>query len=137
MVTQSIYCLQKVLVVDVNLGLDHHVKDDLPIIEDDYETIWIEINSHKSKNLLCCCLYGHPPSDITNFNNHVSSILQKVQKENISLLIIGDFNINLVNYDSHPETNDFINLMVSHYLLPHIFHPTRVTDHSATIIDNI
>ena len=74
---------------------------------------------------------------ITNFNNHVSSILQKVQKENKSLLIMGDFNINLVNYDSHPETNDFINLMVSHYLLLHILHPTRVTDHSATIIDNI
>ena len=27
--------------------------------------------------------------------------------------------------------------MVSNYLLPHILHPTRVTDHSATIIDNI
>ena len=50
---------------------------------------------------------------------------------------MADFNINLVNYDLHPETNDFINLMVSHYLLPHILHPTRVTDHSATIIDNI
>ena len=45
--------------------------------------------------------------------------------------------INLLKYESHPETNDFINLMVSHYLLPHILHPTRVTDHSATIIDNI
>ena len=27
--------------------------------------------------------------------------------------------------------------MVSHYLLPHILHPTRVTDHSSTVIDNI
>ena len=27
--------------------------------------------------------------------------------------------------------------LVSHYLLPHILQPTRVTDHSATIIDNI
>ena len=27
--------------------------------------------------------------------------------------------------------------MMTHYLLPHILHPTRVTDHSATIIDNI
>ena len=27
--------------------------------------------------------------------------------------------------------------MVSHYVLPHILQPTRVTDHSATIIDNI
>ena len=50
---------------------------------------------------------------------------------------MGDFNINLLNYDSHSETNDFINIMVSHHLLPHILHPTRVTDHSATIINNI
>ena len=50
---------------------------------------------------------------------------------------MGDFNINLLNYDSHSETNDFINLMISHYFLPHMLHPTRVTDHSATIIDNI
>ena len=29
---------------------------------------------------------------------------------------MSDFNISLVNYDSHPETNDFIiNLVVSHY----------------------
>ena len=27
--------------------------------------------------------------------------------------------------------------MVSHYLLPYILHPTRVTDHSFTVIDNI
>ena len=50
---------------------------------------------------------------------------------------MGDFNVNLLNYESHNETNDFINTMVSHYLLPHILHPTRVTDHSATVIDNI
>ena len=34
------------------------------------------------------------------------------------------------------ETNDFLNCMVSHYLLPYILHSTRVTDHSATVIDN-
>ena len=126
-------------VLYINSMLNHHMKDDLSVIEDDYETIWIEINNHKSKKLLCCCLYRHPSNDITNFNNHISSILQKVQKDNKSLLIMGDFNIisNLVNYDSHPETNDFINLMVSHYLLPHILHPTRVTDHSTIITDNI
>ena len=48
-----------------------------------------------------------------------------------------DFNVNLFNYESHGETNEFINTVVSHYLLPHILHPTRVTDHSATVIDNI
>ena len=45
---------------------------------------------------------------------------------------MGDFNVNLL----HSHTNDFMNTMISHYLFPHILHPTRVTDHSATVIDN-
>ena len=50
---------------------------------------------------------------------------------------MGDFNINLLNYESHSDTNECLNNMISHYLLPYIFHPTRVTDHFATVIDNI
>ena len=48
-----------------------------------------------------------------------------------------DFNVNLLSYDGHTDTNHFINSMVSHYLLPYILHPTRVTDHSSTVIDHI
>ena len=50
---------------------------------------------------------------------------------------MGDFDINLLNYNSHSETDDFIHFMISHYFLPHRLRPTRVTDHSTTIIDNI
>ena len=121
----------------VNSQLDHHVRNDLSALEEEYETLWVEINNHKAKNFLCCCLYRHPSSDLSSFINYLTSTLQKVQKENKVLFIMGDFNINLFNYDSHTETNDFLNLMISHYLLPHILHPTRVTNHSATIIDNI
>ena len=121
----------------VNSQLDHHVRNDLSALEEEYETLWVEINNHKAKNFLCCCLYRHPSSDLSSFINYLTSTLQKVQKENKVLFIMGDYNINLFNYDSHTETNDFLNLMISHYLLPHILHPTRVTDHSATIIDNI
>ena len=48
-----------------------------------------------------------------------------------------DFNIDLLQYDSHNPTNDFINSLISHYFLPYIHQPTRATDHSATIIDNV
>ena len=50
---------------------------------------------------------------------------------------MGDFNINLLNYQSRNDTNEFINSMVSHHMLPQILQPTRVTDHSATVTDNI
>ena len=51
--------------------------------------------------------------------------------------IIGDVNINLLGCEHHTDTNNSVNSMVSHYLLPFILHATRVTDHSATVIDNI
>ena len=49
--------------------------------------------------------------------------------------LLGDINIDLLHYDSHKYTNDF-NSMISHSFLPYILQLTRVTDHSAIIIDN-
>ena len=63
--------------------------------------------------------------------------MTKITKENKLIFCMGDFNVNLLNYNTHNYTNEFMNNMISHYLLPHILHPTRVTDHSATVIDNI
>ena len=71
------------------------------------------------------------------FNDHIDQIMQKISNKNKLLFLMGDFNVNLLNYESHIDTNDFINTMISHYLLPHILHPTRVTNHSETVIDNI
>ena len=36
-------------VLYVNSRLDHHVRDDLSVKEDDYETIWIKKNNHLQK----------------------------------------------------------------------------------------
>ena len=45
--------------------------------------------------------------------------------------------MDLLQYESHNSINDFLNSMVSHSFLPYILQPTRVTDHSATVINNI
>ena len=50
---------------------------------------------------------------------------------------MGDFNINLLTCESHPETNEFILMLNSFFLLPYILQPTRITERSATLIDNI
>ena len=44
---------------------------------------------------------------------------------------MGDFNIDLLQYQSHSNTNGFLNSF-----LPYILQPARVTDHSSTVIDN-
>ena len=50
---------------------------------------------------------------------------------------MGDFNIDLLKYDSDVSTSDFYDILSSHGYRPLIMQPTRVTSHSATLIDNI
>ena len=69
--------------------------------------------------------------------NFTDNILQKVNKEWKSVFLMGDLNLNLLNYEIHSDTNDFVNSVISYSLLPYILHPTWVTEHSATVIDNI
>ena len=117
--------------------MDYIVRADLNALENEFETIWVEIKNKKSQNVLCCCAYRRPNTEVEKFNDYIDKVMQKISKENKLIFCMGDFNVNLLNYNLHSHTNDFINTMISHYLLPHILHPTRVTDHSATVIDNI
>ena len=43
----------------------------------------------------------------------------------------------ILMYDKHAVTNEFIDSLSFYMYLPYILHPTSVTGHSQTIIDNI
>ena len=48
-----------------------------------------------------------------------------------------DFNIDLLKYDLHGDSFDFLDAMYASFLLPYINTPSKVTPHSKTLIDNI
>ena len=50
-------------------------------------------------------------------------------------LFVGDFNIDLLQCEDL-NTNRFLNTLMTASLVPTIIHPTRITNHSATLIDN-
>ena len=50
---------------------------------------------------------------------------------------MGDFNMNLLQTESHEKIGDFYNIWTSHLFVPHITLPTRITSKSKTLIDNI
>ena len=60
------------------------------------------------------------------------NVIEKINRENKYCILMGDFNINLLNFESHPATE--MSLILER---PQILQPTRITDHSATLIDNI
>ena len=64
-------------------------------------------------------------------------LLYRPKLINKKVFIMGDFNINLLNFESHVPTNDFVNTFFSYNFLPCINHPTRISHNSSTIIDNI
>ena len=84
------------------------------------------------------CIYKHPNMDIREFcHTFLSQLLDKISLENKKVMLLGDFNINLLNCDSDKQTLDFLEEMVANSLLPKITSPTRITPRSKTLIDNI
>ena len=65
------------------------------------------------------------------------NLVDKLSKENKTVFQLGDFNINLLNYDQDTSTNEFLDSLSSHLFLPHILQPTRVGSNSKTLIDNV
>ena len=61
--------------------------------------------------------------------------MNKLLREKKDILIMGDLNINLLNYNDKDTT--FLDTMFSNSFSPFITLPTRVGNTSETLIDNI
>ena len=60
------------------------------------------------------------------FNNYLNQILEKVPIEQQQIFALGDFNINLLNYDVHHQpANDFLDSLASNCIIPYILQTTR------------
>ena len=103
----------------------------------DYESVWVEIENRNGKNYLFCYVYRHPSSNIDIFCDYLQEVLSNSAICNKQVFILGDFNINLLNHNFDTPTTNFVNFFFSKQFLPYIAHPSRVSDNSSTLIDNI
>ena len=69
-------------------------------------------------NIVVDCIYKHPNVDVLEFNNHLNHMLEKVSKEQKQIILLGDFNINLLNYNVHQPANDFLDSLASNSITP-------------------
>ena len=76
--------------------------------------------------------------DPNYFNtNYLHNLLDKVTREQKSVSLLGDFNVNLLNYNNDNTTNEFLDSLPSNSFVPYILQPTQLTYHCKTLIDNI
>ena len=64
-------------------------------------------------------------------------LLQKMSKKDKAMMLMGDFNIDLLKYDTNTDSIAFLDSMNTNFLRPYITTPTRVSTYSETLIDNI
>ena len=83
----------------------------------------------------------NPSMDLSNFNDsYLKKLLENIFKEQKSIFLLGDFNVDLVNYNEHHYYNNqkhgFLGSLAFNSFIPLILQPTRITSHSNTLIDN-
>ena len=123
----------------INNNLSFSPRHDLTIYKPfQLESNFIEIVNPKRTNIIIGCIYRHPNMDLSDFiENYLSILLDKISKENKTVYLLGDFNVDLLKYDQHNLTNDFLDTLATNFFLPNIFLPTRIGNTSKTLIDNI
>ena len=89
-------------------------------------------------NIIVGVIYRHPSMDLTDFNcNYLNKLLENTFKEQKSIFLPGDFNVNTLNYNEHNQTNESLDSLASNSFIPLILQPIRITSHSNTVIDNV
>ena len=88
-----------------------------------------------AKNIIVLCIYRPPRGDSHKFLNEIKTVICKNHEK--PLFLVGDLNINSLDYWKNPNVRDFINLISQNDVFPLVNRPTRVTKISVTIIDHV
>ena len=120
--------------------LEYTLRKDMYISNDYIESIFIEIDKNilgKKNNVIVGVVYRPPGTDIKNFNDQIEYLLSVIKTEKKIFYLMGDTNIDLLNIENYAPAQEFLDLMMANSIVPTITKPTRVTQRSATLIDNI
>ena len=118
-------------------NIQFEIRKDLSVFEPfEFESIFIETTIN-SKPAIIGNIYRPPNGDIENFIGTLTRILRIAQAEKKSIFLMGDYNIDLLKFDRHNGTLDYIEELFSLSVIPLISKPTRVRGNAATLIDHM
>ena len=127
-------------ITDSGGGVGIFVKCDVPfskcdkLCSSELEHIWLEVKQSK-QSILICMLY-RPPSAKVCCRDILSNNIEKALSINQNVVIMGDFNCDMLNTDDY--SNNWVTDMCTLFHLNQlILNPTRITPSSCTLIDLI
>ena len=110
---------------------------DIKFISLKFESVFIKL---ELRNGECVCLgsvYRPPNTDPKKFNEEYCDVISQLKKECQNVVIRLDHNMDFLKSNKHESTQDFINQNLELGMLPTVTRPTRITQTSAMLIDNI
>ena len=111
------------------------IREDLSFQSQSAELLCIEIDLSSDKNFIVCVMYRPPHTDIDTFLTDFDLLLAAINNSDKSVCIMGDFNVDLLA--ENVNTLRFQNILDSNAFHAMIDKPTRISDHSSTLLDNI
>ena len=112
--------------------------NDLCVSDKDKEIPTIEILRENDKNIFLSCCYRPPNGNSGNLSTFLqNNIIDKSLSEKIISYMIGDFNMNRLKYHENAETKYLYDNIFENGAIPIINRPTGISEHSASLIDNI
>lgn len=100
---------------------------------------FIEVSTPNKQNQIITTVYKHPSRNVSKFNHeYLTAILTKIKNENKNIIIMGNFNVNLISCIKNRGRYEFLELLFNHNFAPQITTLlTRITVKTAILIDNI
>ena len=113
----------------------------------DHSNTWEDLvirilNKNNNKDIYLCNIYRPPKGNITNeilatFTEEITTLLSDLKRSRSIINVLGDFNIDLLQINDKVIIKQYFENMMTLSMYPKITLPTRITDASATLIDNI
>ena len=111
---------------------------DSPLCESMFLQLKFRLSNGSFKKIIIGNFYRTPSCNPKDAISHIENIISQLDThKNKHIILVGDFNVNLLNYETDIVSQDLINLTTRHGFTQVISRPTRITDYTATLIDHI
>ena len=114
------------ILINSKNDIKFNIAKDLSASDGNNKCVTVETENKNSKYLLILCCYRPPSGAIKGLNSFSENVFKKANTENKLCIVVGDFNVNCLNYNENLEIRTFYNRIFSHSCIPLITKPTNI-----------
>lgn len=105
----------------------------------EFQFVKIQNCKQQRRTIIVGNVYRSPSRKANSFIELYEAVLHRVQSRHSNKLIyvVGDLNIDLIKHSTDSACRDLIDLAAAKGFAQVVSRPTRITDHSATLIDHV